>query len=458
MEINIINLKKSTNKREQVLKLFKDADIEVSIFDAVNGKELPTNEISVFKDWYDPWHHRHMTYGEVGCAKSHIQLWKKLIDDCESGENTNNCMLILEDDVVIENIDTLKDLLAIKNPEFEFLYLGRKKISNNDELETDILKDYTYHTTVNAQFSYWTCGYIISLEGAKRLYSDWYINNIFPVDEYIPWMYGQKSLDWLEDKEACRENIMLSLTPNVIKPNNNAFNNSSTFFSKPVFNFRKDVKLVSVASENNDATLRYTRSCNNYGFEPILLGLDKPWNGSDMKSTGGGQKINLLREYLQTLEGNHLIVFTDSYDVICNNNVSILLKNYNKYYANKIVFGTERYCWPEKNLSDIYPEVDYTNKYLNSGNFIGWKDDILDILKLDIKDGDDDQLYYTKQYLKSLHEKRNIVLDYENRLFICLNGETNYKMDFSKSCLISKRNVSASSVSIIFNKLILLVA
>ena len=53
--------------------------------------------------------------------------------------------------------------------------------------------------------------------------------------------------------------------------------------------------------------------------------------------TGGGQKINFLKQYLSTLEKNTLIVFTDSYDVIANNHVTELLDVYKTNYNGKIV-------------------------------------------------------------------------------------------------------------------------
>ena len=56
-----------------------------------------------------------------------MYLWKKLITECENNENKDNCMMILEDDFVINDIVTFKEILKIKNPNFDLLYLGRKK-------------------------------------------------------------------------------------------------------------------------------------------------------------------------------------------------------------------------------------------------------------------------------------------------------------------------------------------
>ena len=88
-----------------------------------------------------------------------------------------------------------------------------------------------------------------------------------------------------------------------------------------------------------------------------------------------------------------------------------------------------------------YPLVDVENKYLNSGNFIGWSNDIKKILELPIKNNSDDQLYYTHRFLESLNHDIDtpIVLDYDNDLFFCLNGATNiYTLEKSQSCLMVK--------------------
>ena len=244
-------------------------------------------------------------------------------------------------------------------------------------------------------------------------------------------IYGLKETSFNNDN-------YLALEPSIIKPNNNAFQNSETYFSYSAPKFRSDILVISVGTEFNDAVKRYTQTCNKYGFSPIILGLNTKWRGGNMiEGIGGGQKINLLVNYLKKLKKDTLIVFTDSYDVIANNNVNLLIDTYKKIYKNKIVFGAECGCWPDETLSQYYPKVNVKNKYLNSGNFIGWSNDILKIIDFEIKDEDDDQLFYTMKYLYSLKDKKNICLDYSNNLFLCLNSYYDYRIDNSKSCLIT---------------------
>lgn len=200
-----------------------------------------------------------------------------------------------------------------------------------------------------------------------------------------------------------------------------------------------DLELISVATDYNDAVKRFVQSCEKYDFSPTILGLEDKWNGGIMiKGKGGGQKVNLLRNYLKKLNKNKLIIFTDSYDVIANNNLEHFYNNYNLYYVNKIVFGSETSCWPNKNLASEYPSFNNNkNIYLNSGNFVGYKDDLLKIMEKEIQDDDDDQEYFTHYFLESIkNSHNNIALDYDYYLFVCLNDCDNYKLDNYKSCLL----------------------
>ena len=142
-----------------------------------------------------------------------------------------------------------------------------------------------------------------------------------------------------------------------------------------------------------------------------------------MKSdAGGGQKINILRENLAPYkeEKDKLILFTDSYDVIFTQSPDFLLKKFETFRPARIVFGAEDFCWPDKNLqvrffrleivlrsgSSVlqydYPFVGSNEKrFLNSGGFIGYASDVYEMIMSqgDVKDDDDDQLFYTKIFL-----------------------------------------------------------
>merc|ERR1719479_582657 len=65
-------------------------------------------------------------------------------------------------------------------------------------------------------------------------------------------------------------------------------------------------------------------------------------------------------------------------------------------------------------------------RFLNSGSFIGLAKDIHAIVTHhEIKDDDDDQLYYTNIYLdEEMRTKHQIKLDHKSKIFQNLNGAT----------------------------------
>ncbi|CAH8661573.1 unnamed protein product [Schistosoma margrebowiei] len=191
-----------------------------------------------------------------------------------------------------------------------------------------------------------------------------------------------------------------------------------------------DVLVLTVATEKNDALQRFLRSCNLNGFQVKVLGEGSHWRGGYVaKSTGGGQKVNLLKEELTNgaYEPDQLILFVDSYDVVFMQNVDKLLEEYEKF-KSKVIFSAEEYCWPQPSLQSLYPEVNSGEKrYLNSGGFIGPVDNLIKIINhAPIKDDDDDQLYYANIFLDStLRTLYDIELDKTSRIFQNLNGAFN---------------------------------
>ena len=137
---------------------------------------------------------------------------------------------------------------------------------------------------VESEFSYWTIGYLISNKGAKKLYNKKYINNLIPVDEYLPLMYGKHNNNKLNILFSNMPKIKCySFEPALIKPNNNAFSDSLTFSSKPYQYTNPNLTIVTVATDENDALKRFRLSCDYYGYKYVILGLDTIWKGGNME-------------------------------------------------------------------------------------------------------------------------------------------------------------------------------
>lgn len=429
-------------------------NLNYEIIEAVNGKDMNNNDFIINKNFFTPYDKSILKLGEVGCSLSHLKIWKKIVH-----ENLDK-VIILEDD--LESIPDFNILNKI-NSNYDLLYLIRKKVNNCDE---KIIEKINNFDIVEASFSYWTSGYVLTFDGAKKLLSTNFENNLIAVDEYIPIMCGCNHFNEYLNSIASRNYIgeklkALAFKDNIIKLLPNTSLSSATFHSNYVQQYSEDITVITVATDFNDSCKRYRESCMRYGVKPIILGLGEKWKGGDMaKGPGGGQKVNYLKKYLENVKDNKLIIFTDSYDVIMNNNINILRENY-KQFNKKVVFASEKFCWPDESLSVYFTNEKYENKYLNSGLFIGYTDDIKKILENDIFDYEDDQLYYTKSFLK--YKEYNFVeLDYENKLFYCLSGQESLcNLNESANCVLINNNRpnfihgnGGNSTKIYFNNII----
>ncbi|KER26570.1 hypothetical protein T265_06214 [Opisthorchis viverrini] len=177
----------------------------------------------------------------------------------------------------------------------------------------------------------------------------------------------------------------------------------SRYYEHQEFNTFLELLVLTVATESNDALERFLRSARNNEFNVKVLGLGQAWNGGDVsRSTGGGQKIRLLRDELRNYRSDTdlLVLFVDSYDVVFMDSKTRLLEEYEKSNYT-VLFGAEGFCWPDKNLANMYPQVGPREKrFLNSGGFIGPASYLYRIVtEAEIADDRDDQLYYTTIYL-----------------------------------------------------------
>uniref|UniRef100_A0A915PPI7 Fe2OG dioxygenase domain-containing protein n=1 Tax=Setaria digitata TaxID=48799 RepID=A0A915PPI7_9BILA len=193
--------------------------------------------------------------------------------------------------------------------------------------------------------------------------------------------------------------------------------------------------VVTVATEETDGLRRLQRTANANGIRLEVLGVGEEWQGGDTRvekashpflHLGGGQKIRILRKFLEKYKRDDLIIlFIDAYDVmLLDNEEQILRKFFTFFDGFRIVFSSEPFCWPDRNLAPKYPLVNFGYRYLNSGIFMGFASEIWNLINYeDVEDDDDDQLYYTRLYLdEQIRESLKMTLDSMSILFQNLNG------------------------------------
>jgi len=274
MKINktyIINLERRPDRKISILKRIKKFNLELNekIYKAVDGYDinenyLHNNNIKLLNIWKEPYKGTIMSLGEIGCALSHYFIWKDIVDKSHKGA------LIIEDDANFSNnFKTVLDEIILPD-NYDILYLGRQLFKKH-KYEINI-SNYIYKPI----FSFWAIGYYITYNGAKKLLNSGYLQNLIPVDEFLPIMYNEPNSRFKNDNiPKIFENVnklnAFAIKPNIIFPSTNAFSDSDTENSNYIYNIFKNITeynskitVISIATDETDGYKRFIRSLKIY--------------------------------------------------------------------------------------------------------------------------------------------------------------------------------------------------
>jgi GR25 family glycosyltransferase involved in LPS biosynthesis len=187
-KIKIINLERRKDRKEATIKILSDAQIDPSIYEFVNAVDGKSLEPTPFlKDLFKG-NDFGSRKGVIGCALSHYNLWKQLVDD-----KTNDYYVIMEDDFTIcpnfkEKLESL-----IKTDEFvkqDVIFLGyhmfekeRQENLNTYNIfndEPDKIVPLNKHLYIGGTFMY-----SINKNGAKQMLDYIKTNNIKHGIDYV---------------------------------------------------------------------------------------------------------------------------------------------------------------------------------------------------------------------------------------------------------------------------------
>jgi collagen beta-1,O-galactosyltransferase len=182
-KIFIINLERDYERKQKLeLQLQKENITSYEFINAVDGQndDLQKYNFQVIPDWIEPYSSKIMTKGEIGCSLSHYLIWERIMKE------EWNQVLILEDDVVLcphfsQILEQKKE--EINQIQYDLLYIGRRP-SLNEQTEQKISD-----SIVIPKYSYGAHAYILSLSGAQKLINANYLQNLLPVDEFLPILY-----------------------------------------------------------------------------------------------------------------------------------------------------------------------------------------------------------------------------------------------------------------------------
>lgn len=155
----------------------------ISRFDAINGNKLDLDtlvknkilDLSAYNSILNGYQENHTqihTKGAIGCFLSHLELWKKLIEDKHVDR-----YLICEEDAIIDenNIEDIKQILHQIKDEVGGNYfanlgiLGQSNISYNGKINIKSLSNYKYLKNNNRKHIFGSHGYVLDKIAAKKL-------------------------------------------------------------------------------------------------------------------------------------------------------------------------------------------------------------------------------------------------------------------------------------------------
>jgi len=417
MKKKVISIPSRTDRRE-FQRNHNEPELVSEYILGLDGRKVSIQDIEnqgmiLNKDWRDPVLNRRLTKGEVGCMLSHLALW----DECAKGDDI---YLIMEDDFLIDKdvYDEKKVIDAAQK--YGCVYLA---FTEMDDIETKPAED----GLVFVSYPYWCCAYAITPQVAKILSIQARLYDLMPADEIMPIIgknLSARGLPWVGFEPQM----------GAPRPKEDAWSNIDPHTDYDYFVYG-NVHFITVASDANEA-FRLVESCNLHGISLKVLGAGEPWEGGDMSSPGGAHKIKLLRQELQNLPKNDLVIFSDGYDSFVVNKKDVLEDIVGRYlgFGADIVFSGELTCWPDPSLESQY-NTSGPYPYLNSGGFAGSVDGLIDMIDSmgDFDSSDDDQLLYTKAFLSKDHDA---TIDTEGYLFqtSCESVTTGNGLLFNDNC------------------------
>ena len=181
------------------------------------------------------------------------------------------------------------------------------------------------------------------------------------------------------------------------------------------------LKIITVANQPKYYYSYLIDTVKKNNGELITLGMNEEWQGFKWK-------FELMLAYLKTIE-NEIVCFVDGYDVICTRDLTNLKKDFlqikNKTNCKLVTSSVVLPYMIDRLLISIAFDT-CKNQDLNSGCYIGYSNDILEIFtnisKTNSKNSNDDQILlieYCNLY------PNDIYIDIDNKLFLSIQNHNN---------------------------------
>lgn len=164
LPVRIINLETSTERRLHMQEQMAAVGLDYRIVPAVNGDLLSQDEIYNTDVAYLR-RGTHLSLGEIGCAFSHIKLYREILD------NDIEAMVVLEDDVRVDKMILLACEQYRDFPQdWDIVFLGYRIRATSMNTVREFPKRFSLKQPRGFGHIRLTIGYMVSLEGARKLF------------------------------------------------------------------------------------------------------------------------------------------------------------------------------------------------------------------------------------------------------------------------------------------------
>ena len=170
------------------------------------------------------------------------------------------------------------------------------------------------------------------------------------------------------------------------------------------------INIITVATNNEGYYPILQESAKKNNFKLITLGFGKKWEGFVWK-------FNKMKEYLQKLNDNDIVIFVDAYDVFVVNKIDELIDRF-KSFNTPILLSKDDYDnipFIQKILyNKIFPRCN--DVYINSGAYMGYVYAIKNMIDK-ICDGKCNNVDDDQRLLASKCNKFEFKIDVDSKIF-----------------------------------------
>lgn len=210
MNIFVINLEKDVERRASISRQLEQLGLGYEIVEGVYGAELSKDELKDnYSDRKAKWRvARSLVSAEIGCALSHIKVYREIV------EQGLSFTLILEDDVILPpELDVLlADCAKVVDPRRPEVWLLSPAVGDQEATRARLLP--SGQLVLPYKDGFYASSYLVTASAAKAL-----IAELYPVGDVADCWRRMNRYQVVE---------LFVVSPTVIQQNQDAFGSSTT--------------------------------------------------------------------------------------------------------------------------------------------------------------------------------------------------------------------------------------